>query len=699
MTISENHNKGTNNNTAAVAAYITKAAGIKTKVKGSIFGKIMKTILLPFIIVLLTIGLITLIFVQNSLTKAKETELENIAGLTASKVEGYFVRYQEMARQLAANHALQHLYEDMKPGQTFEDTELFEEIFETLVNSADNDKENVLVTWLADFDASQFAESSGYTTKVGEWDVTSRGWYSQMQKVKDVIVTEPYENSSTHSLVVSVLAPVWNEDKNRILGVAGVDLTLDHVQGIVKAMKFGKTGAFTLVSEEGMVIVGPEDSMVQKNITEIYDSAVASRIMGGQTGIISFTRDKTAYQGYVSSLGDLGWNMISVMTEKEFVNDFYILKNIIFTIFMIALAGLIAGNILVSKSIIRPITGLAHVAEQIAAGGLDVKVDVNAQGETGLVARALDKTIDRLKSYIVYIDEITAVLNQIAGGDLTFRLEQDYAGEFARIKDALLNISSTLTQTVHNIEKTARKVSEGSVQISEGARSLSEGSTDQAASVEELQATITDIAARVEHNARNAVEADKKSDVLSMSIHQCNEQMNRMVEAMNDISRTSDEISNIIGTIESIARQTSMLALNASIEAARAGEMGKGFAVVASEVGDLANNSMDASKTSNSLIANSLSAVERGMQLAEQTSELLRSVVADIEEVGRSIGNISNATAQQSQAVNQVRTGVEQISNVIEENTAMAQESAASAGELSEQAQSLKELIGTFKTD
>lgn len=669
----------------------------RNKVKGSFFGKIMKTILLPFVLVLLVVGLITLLVVQKSLMEAKGTEVQNTAELTGMKVDKFFLKYQEMARQMAANHALQDLYEDLKAGEAIKDAEGYPEINKTLVNSADNDKENILVTWLADFDASQFAESSGYTTQVGEWDVTSRGWYSQIQQAKDVVVTEPYENSSTNSMVVSVLAPVWSVDGSKMLGVAGVDLTLDNVQAIVKGMNFGETGAFVMVSGDGQILVGTEDDMLQKNISEVYDKGVADKVTQGQNGPVAFQYKGTAYQGYVYSLDDIGWGLLAVMTQKEYEHDYYILKNIIFSIFMIVIAVMTIGNVLVSKSIIRPITGLAEVAEKIAAGRLDVKVDVKAQGETGLVAVAMNKTVDRLKDYMVYIDEITKVLNQIAGGDLTFRLEQDYAGEFVKIKDALLNISAALTKTIQNIGESADKVTTGSGQISDGARSLSQGSMDQAASVEELQATITDISARIDDNARNAESANEKSNVLRQSINQCNEQMARMVEAMQNINSTSNEISNIIATIESIASQTSMLSLNASIEAARAGEMGRGFAVVATQVGALASSSMEASKTSNRLIINAQDAVEKGMELTQQTSRLLESVVTDIEDVDNSIGSISQASGEQAQALGQVINGVEQISGVIEENSAMAQESSASAQELAQQAVVLKELIGIFK--
>lgn len=669
----------------------------KERVKGSIFGKMMKGILLPLLAVLLVVGAVTTLSVEKALNEAKATEMESIAELGGSRVDGFFTKYREMARQMASGRELQQLLTEVKQGQTIGEAQSYPEFLKTMTVSAANDPANILVTWIADFDSSQFAESSGYVTEVGEWDVTTRVWYDQVRNAKDVVMTEPYENSSTNSLVVSVLAPVFAEDGNEILGVAGVDLNITNLQSMVAGMAFGETGYFVMVSEGGMIITSPDADMVQKSVNAAYDAQTAQRIAGGQTGPARFTYQGAARQGYITAVGSTGWKILASMTDREYQSDYVSLRNIILAIFAAAIAVVVAGNILISKSIIRPITGIAHAAEQIAAGGLDVKVDVKIEGETGQVANALIKTIGRLKDYIAYIDEVTDVLNRIAGGDLTFELEQEYVGEFSKIKEALLNISSTLTKTMLNIEQASQKVTGGSDSISAGAQQLSQGTTDQAASVEELQATIADISDRIESNAQHAVEASDKSAQLKDSVHQCNEQMRKMVEAMQEISAASDQIHNVIGTIEEIARQTSLLSLNASIEAARAGEMGRGFAVVASEVGSLAENSMEASKTTADLIMNSLEAVEKGMALSRETDRVLQEVVGKIEEVSDSISNISQASVEQSDAINQVMDGVEQISAVIEENSAMAQESSASAQELAEQSLVLNELIGAFK--
>ena len=352
---------------------------------------------------------------------------------------------------------------------------------------------------------------------------------------------------------------------------------------------------------------------------------------------------------------------------------------------------------LIAKSIINPMKRLAEGVERIADGELDVSIDVRTNDEVGLIADGVRKTTDRLSQYVAYIEEITLILDDVASGNLDFALTQDYSGEFAKIKDALINISESLSSTLSQIGTAADQVAGGSDQVAAGAQSLSQGSTEQASSVEDLSSSLSEITERISENSRNAEAASRLSMETGKAVNESNQKMNEIVEAMEVITQKSDEIGKIIKTIDDIAFQTNILALNAAIEAARAGAAGKGFAVVADEVRNLAQKSALAARETTELIEGSMEAISAGRSVISQTASALELVVEKTESVGREITRIADASSLQAQEAEKITSGVEQISSVVLSTSATAEESAAASEELAAQAQTLRELVGTFR--
>lgn len=364
---------------------------------------------------------------------------------------------------------------------------------------------------------------------------------------------------------------------------------------------------------------------------------------------------------------------------------------------IVIIIAVIILSLIIILSITRPVAELDHVARQIAEGNLNESIKYESRDELGKLAANFNKTVVRLKDYVNYIDEISKVLDEVANGNLEFELTYDYAGEFAKVKAALLHISDSLNETLSDINQSADQVAVGSDQVSSGAQLLAQGATEQASSVEELAATINVISENVKSNADNAKNASKMAGGLGETIQESNNRMQEMIHSMQEISDTSNEISKIIKLIEDISFQTNILALNAAVEAARAGAAGKGFAVVAGEVRSLANKSSEAASNTTVLIENSIKAVNNGTKIADDTAAILKAVVEDTRNVLDTVNMISNASNEQATAIAQVTEGIGQISNVVQTNSATAEESAAASEELSGQSQILKGLVERFK--
>ncbi len=366
----------------------------------------------------------------------------------------------------------------------------------------------------------------------------------------------------------------------------------------------------------------------------------------------------------------------------------------ILSVVMLLIATII--SIKFSTKLSNPIKQVTDVAHEIADGNFDVVLHINSNDEIGDLSESFNRTVHRLSEYQGYIDEISESLVELSNGNLEIELQLDYHGQFRKLKYNFNSLLENLNETFIQINQAADQVKSSSSEVASGAQFLANGSTEQASSVEELSATITEISTQISQNAANVISADKLAVETSSEMIESNEKMKHMITSMDEISEKSNEIQKIIKTIEDIAFQTNILALNASIEAARAGSAGKGFAVVADEVRNLAQKSAEAAKNTTLLISSSIQAVEKGVSIADETATSLNTVVEKVENIVERINDISEASSQQAEATEQITMGIDQISMVTQTNSATAEQSAALSQELSTQAQILKDLVSKF---
>lgn len=665
----------------------------KKKISNQIIIKIGAAVLAVLAVVAVLVGKIVYDLVVQS--KEKEVTLESQAA--SYQLETFFGKYIQVVDQMAVDAQIQEILKETTVGENVAKKEAFEGVKQDMIKIAQEDAENILACWIGDFDSSRLAQSDGFVSEDG-WDVTQRPWY-QVKNLRRAMLTEPYVDASTGQLIVSAASPVY-DTAGEVIGATGVDISLAHVGTILQACKVGENGYVILFSTDGTIIYHPSEEEIQKNIadTAISDN-VKNMLSKGEEGFTGYKTGNEQKYGYISKIGDTGYVVMSSMPRLEFYGDLLTVIGVLLCLLVLGIACILLAIKRVSRMITKPILELDESAKLLAEGNLDVDIAIEANNEIGELGESIQKTVDRLKDYILYINEITEVLSQIAEGDLAVHLEHDYAGEFEKVKAALLHISESMKEIMYNINESAMQVSAGAEEMAKSAQHLAEGSSTQSAAVEELVATATTIAQQVEENL---AEVEKTAEITKNVTGMAEGSQNQMADmnaAMVKIHDTSNEVVGIIQTIEEIASQTNLLALNASIEAARAGETGKGFAVVADQIGKLAFESSQAANTTRNLIGVSIEQIEKGRQLSDEVAGSLQEVVEGIEQVNDSMERTAEQATDQANSIDQIRQGIEDISAGVQENSATAEESTATSEELAAQASTLKELVGRFKLE
>jgi methyl-accepting chemotaxis protein len=337
------------------------------------------------------------------------------------------------------------------------------------------------------------------------------------------------------------------------------------------------------------------------------------------------------------------------------------------------------------------------VIRRAAEGDLSGRID--SEGKQGFFRLLAEQMNGLLQNNASTVAEVSKLLAALSEGDLTVRMQGEFRGVFAKMRDDANATAEQLTSIVGRIKQSSVSINAAASEIASGNSDLSQRTEQQAANLEETAASMEELTSTVRQNAESARQANQLAQGAATVAQHGGDVVGQVVSTMTQIEQSSRKIADIISVIDGIAFQTNILALNAAVEAARAGEQGRGFAVVASEVRTLAQRSAAAAKEIKTLIDDSVGKVSDGSALVKKAGSTMGEIVSSVQRVTDIMAEISAASMEQSSGIEQVNQTVTQMDETTQQNAALVEEATAAARSMEEQAVHLAEVVSIFRID
>ena len=546
-------------------------------------------------------------------------------------------------------------------------------------------------------------EAVGMVTRTGESLNTFQDTILAQQRLTNLGIMK---SPGTGSMILSMYYPIFED--TTCIGYVGAGVYASHLMDALLNLDIKglpdseyvflnvETGVYLYHQDESLLNTETADSGYKEIIRRIQtdDSIQASTYSyEDENGI-----NKLVVYKY---LKDRGW----VFMVRDSATEVYGAVTKIRIVVGLLCAGMAAAIIFITliilhregKELMVVEHAIGHLGDLNLSADKDLEIFYGRSDEIGMIAQTTHHVCVCLRKTI---DDIARILEEMADGNLTVDVtknESYYIGDFRVLSGSLKSIHANLVEVIRDISSVANQVDTSANQVSMGAQALFQGTEEQTESVDGLVSNMTTITSQIQNSAVRCSNANHLVDKATGYAAEADTKMEQLIVSTKNIDKSSTQIVTIIKTIEDIAFQTNILALNASVEAARVGAVGKGFSVVADEVQNLATRSSEAVQNTNSLIKQSIQDVKTGTESTNLVVSAMQVINDCIQSIKTLMDEIETASVQQSEMIVLIENRIKEISEVVQANSSAAEESAAVSKGLSEQARTLNNLISRFR--
>ncbi|MCB0210292.1 MAG: methyl-accepting chemotaxis protein [Anaerolineae bacterium] len=584
----------------------------------------------------------------------------------------------------------------------------------------------------------------------------------------DVVITDMVYSDVTQEWIMSFFAPV-RSDSGEIIGAVLMPVATSYISELLQSVNTSETSDAYLVSQEGKFVTEPRfwTDIAPDDTTSFTEVAVgtegAQKVAAGQTGNHVYTNyQQQQVVGAYQPLSQNNWGLVLELHTSEVYQTVNTIQVVSLIVLGVIVVVVIVMSIVAANGVVDPIKMMTFALQNMSYGDLnrdipaaDKQAIINRGDEIGAIGEAL-RASER------YLTNMAEAAEQLSRGNLAIEIipnsEKDELGHaFAKMIVGLRELVGQVTSSAHSvgaasgqlaattdqaslatnqIATTIQQIAHGTAQQTENVNRAStivsqvshtivgvaQGTQEQAGAVttsaditNQMALAIQKVTTNAQAGAESAATAAQTARDGSVTINATIQGMDAIkdkvglsVQKVQEMGQRSTQIGAIVQTIDDIASQTNLLALNAAIEAARAGEHGKGFAVVADEVRKLAEKSTTATKEIADLIqgiqqtvaeaVNAMEAgaaeVENGASRTHEAGKALSAILNAIEVVDQQVKEISTAVQQMSSSSNALVSAMDTVSGVVEKNTVATRDIAAGSGEVSQAIDNIARVSG-----